>query len=74
MAMKQRRNPPTVRWGTPKTMDAEQVRCMLGDEGHVWIAWMNRLSSAVRERLRNASFNICPAWRLQPAPELVAAA
>jgi len=42
-------------------MEAEQVRCMLGDEGHVWISWMDHLSPAVRERLRNASFNICPA-------------
>jgi len=50
-----------TRWAKPKTMDAEQVRCMLGDEGHVWIGWMDNLSLAVRERLRSASFNICPA-------------
>jgi hypothetical protein len=59
--MKRRKPPTGTRWGKPKTMEAEQVRCMLGDEGHVWISWMNRLSPAVRERLRNASFNICPA-------------
>jgi hypothetical protein len=60
MAMK-RGKPPAVRWRKPKTMEAEQVRCMLGDEGHVWISWMDDLSPVVRERLRNASFNICPA-------------
>ncbi len=49
----------------PKTLEGEQVRCMLGDEGHVWIQWMDKLSPAVRERLRNASLNVCPACLLQ---------
>jgi hypothetical protein len=57
--------PPTVKWRKPKTMQAEQVRCMLGDEGHVWISWMDALAPVVRERLRNASFNICPACLIQ---------
>jgi hypothetical protein len=52
-------------WSKPKNLEAEQVRCMLGDEGHVWISWLDRLSPAVRERLRNASFNICPACLIQ---------
>jgi hypothetical protein len=53
------------KWRKPKTLEAEQVRCMLGDEGHVWISWMDGLAPAVRERLRNASFNICPACLIQ---------
>jgi hypothetical protein len=52
-------------WAKPKTMEAEQVRCMLGDEGHVWISWLDKLSPRVRDRLRNASFNICPACLIQ---------
>jgi len=54
-----------MKWRKPKTMAAEQVRCMLGDEGHVWISWMDGQTPAVRERLRNASFNICPACLIQ---------
>ncbi|HEX9324141.1 MAG TPA: hypothetical protein VF913_18785 [Xanthobacteraceae bacterium] len=61
MAMSRRKPPTGMKWRKPKTTEAEQVRCMLGDEGHVWISWMDHLTSAVRERLRNASFNICPA-------------
>jgi hypothetical protein len=52
-------------WSKPKTLEAEQVKCMLGDEGHVWVSWPDHLSPKVRERLRNASFNICPACLIQ---------
>jgi hypothetical protein len=51
-------------WRKPKTLEAEQVKCMLGDEGRVWISWLDRLSPPVRERLRNASMNVCPACLL----------
>jgi hypothetical protein len=38
-----------------------QVKCLTGDEGHVWIKSYDALPSVVRKRLRNSPFNLCAA-------------
>lgn len=38
-----------------------QVKCLIGDEGHVWIHCYDALPAAVRRRLRNSPFNLCAA-------------
>jgi hypothetical protein len=49
---------------TPKRLQTDsetQVRCWIGDEGHVWIHYYDELPPAVRRRLRQSPFNLCPA-------------
>jgi hypothetical protein len=38
-----------------------QVKCLIGDEGHVWIGSYDKLPPAVRLRLRESPFNLCAA-------------
>jgi len=38
-----------------------QVKCLTGDEGHVWIESYDELPPAVRQRLRESPFNLCAA-------------
>jgi hypothetical protein len=38
-----------------------QVKCLTGDEGHVWIRSFDELPPAVRQRLRESPFNLCAA-------------
>jgi hypothetical protein len=42
------------------TLEARQVICMTGDQGFVWIDGYDVLPPAVRRRLRDSAFNICP--------------
>jgi hypothetical protein len=44
-----------------KTLEGKQVKCLISDEGHVWIGAYDTMSSRVRSRLANSPFNICPA-------------
>ena len=44
-----------------QTDDVDQVRCWTSDEGHVWLHYYDALPPKVRLRLREASFNLCPA-------------
>jgi hypothetical protein len=38
-----------------------QVKCLTADAGHVWMPSFDRLPAAVRRRLAESEFNICPA-------------
>jgi hypothetical protein len=38
-----------------------QVKCLIGDEGHIWIKDYDALPPVVRQRLRNSPFNLCAA-------------
>jgi hypothetical protein len=38
-----------------------QVKCLIGDEGHVWIGSYDTLPPPVRQRLRDSPFNLCAA-------------
>ena len=38
-----------------------QVKCLTSDEGHVWIHCYDKLPPAVRRRLAESPFNLCPA-------------
>lgn len=43
-------------------LEARQVKCLIASEGHLWMrAYFDRLPSAVRRRLAESAFNICPA-------------
>lgn len=45
-----------------KNDEAEiQVKCLIGNEGHVWIHEYDALPAVVRKRLRNSPFNLCAA-------------
>jgi hypothetical protein len=44
-----------------KTLEGKQVKCLISDEGHVWIYAYDKMSPRVRIRLANSPFNICPA-------------
>ena len=44
-----------------QTDDVDQVRCWTSDEGHVWLHYYDTLPPRVREYLRDAPFNLCPA-------------
>ena len=44
-----------------RTLEGLQVKCLTADEGHVWMGSYDRLPSAVRHRLAESRFNICPA-------------
>lgn len=50
-----------------------QVRCLTGDQGHVWIHCYDDLPSAVRRRLAYSRYNICPACTTMEADRLAAA-
>ena len=41
-------------------LDGRQVRCTTFDEGSRWIHGLDELPPAVRRRLANSRFNICP--------------
>jgi len=52
------------RWG-PKMMsrssqEAQQVRCLTGDQGSEWIHGLDDLPPPVRRRLAESAHNICP--------------
>jgi hypothetical protein len=38
-----------------------EVRCLTNDAGHVWMHCYDPLPPAVRRRLAESTFNICPA-------------
>jgi hypothetical protein len=44
-----------------KDDDELQVRCFTGDQGHVWIKCYDKLPPKVRLRLRESTYNLCPA-------------
>jgi hypothetical protein len=44
-----------------REQEVMQVKCLTGDEGHVWIGSYDELPPAVRQRLRNSPFNLCAA-------------
>ena len=41
-------------------LDGRQVRCTTFDSGYVWIHELDQLPAAVRRRLANSRYNICP--------------
>jgi hypothetical protein len=43
-------------------LEGRQVKCLIASEGHLWMTgFFDRLPSAVRQRLMDNCFNICPA-------------
>jgi len=54
------------RWGPNmmrrpgSTREAQQVRCLTGDQGSEWVHDLDRLPSPVRRRLAGSAHNICP--------------
>jgi hypothetical protein len=44
-----------------RTLEGRQVKCLTADEGHVWMYRFDSLPRAVRRRLAESRFNICPA-------------
>jgi hypothetical protein len=54
------------RWGPNmmrrpgSTHEAQQVRCLTGDQGSEWIHGLDNLPSPVRRRLTQSVHNICP--------------
>lgn len=39
-----------------------QTKCWIASEGHVWMeSYFDTLPAAVRQRLRQSPFNLCPA-------------
>jgi hypothetical protein len=50
-----------------KTFEGRQVKCLIADEGHVWIHYYDELPLPVRQRLANSRFNICPACMVMEA-------
>jgi hypothetical protein len=54
------------RWGTNmmrrpgSTHEAQQVRCLTGDEGSEWVHGLDDLPAPVRRRLAGSVHNICP--------------
>ncbi len=42
--------------------DVNQTKCWIATEGHIWMVdYFDTLAPAVRQRLRQSPFNICPA-------------
>src|SRR6516165_1351917 len=42
--------------------EGRQVKCLIASEGHLWMrGYFDRFPSAVRRRLAESAFNICPA-------------
>ena len=54
------------RWGPNmmrrpgSTHEAQQVRCLTGDQGSEWIHGLDELPPPVRRRLAESVYNICP--------------
>jgi hypothetical protein len=46
-----------------RTLEGLQVKCLTADEGHVWMHRFDSLPLAVRRRLAESRFNICPTAR-----------
>jgi hypothetical protein len=45
--------------------DENQTRCWIASGGHVWMrGYFDKLPLPVRQRLRDSSFNLCPACLL----------
>jgi hypothetical protein len=43
-------------------LDGRQVKCLIASSGHLWMRnYFDRFPSAVRRRLAESAFNICPA-------------
>src|SRR5262245_27088165 len=42
------------------THEAQQVRCLTGDQGSVWVHGLDKLPLPVRRRLAGSVHNICP--------------
>ena len=60
--------PKATRRGWTPTMEqraelnGRQVKCLIASEGHLWMrGYFDRLPPAVRRRLAESRFNICPA-------------
>ena len=47
-------------WRPGSTHEAQQVRCLTGDQGSEWIHGLDDLPSPVRRRLATSAHNICP--------------
>jgi hypothetical protein len=42
--------------------DENQTKCLINTEGHMWMrSYFDDLPKAVRQRLRDSPFNLCPA-------------
>jgi hypothetical protein len=49
-------------------LEGRQVKCLIASEGHLWMeGYFDRLPAAVRHRLAESAFNICPACLKQEA-------
>jgi hypothetical protein len=49
-------------------LEGRQVKCLLASEGHLWMKdYFDRLPAAVRRRLAESNFNICPACMSEEA-------
>jgi hypothetical protein len=61
------------RWGPNmmrrrgSTHEAQQVRCLTGDQGSEWIHGLDDLPAPVRRRLAGSVHNICPTCLSQEA-------
>ena len=43
-------------------LEGRQIKCLIASEGHLWMrGYFDRFPSAVRRRLAESAFNICPA-------------
>ena len=43
-------------------LEGRQVKCLIASEGHLWMqGYFDRFPAAVRRRLAESAFNICPA-------------
>jgi hypothetical protein len=43
-------------------IEGRQVKCLIASEGHLWMqGYFDRFPAAVRQRLADSTFNICPA-------------
>jgi hypothetical protein len=43
-------------------LEGRQVKCLIASEGHLWMrGYFDRFPAAVRQRLAESAFNICPA-------------
>jgi hypothetical protein len=67
------------RWG-PNMMrrpgsahEAQQVRCLTGDQGSEWIHGLDDLPAPVRRRLAGSAHNICPTCVVMEAASETAA-
>jgi hypothetical protein len=53
--------------------DGRQVKCLIASAGHLWMRhYFDRLPPAVRGRLRESPFNICPACMDEEARRIAA--